>query len=228
MTYTTFLRLAAFIDEWLSRSGRLPLHISGDEIPDFMTLGKFRIIFKILNDIIRPAGIALVILHLSSHVFNQTTFRCWNSSISTSLITCLTLHTIFPPSPRLKAVGIIIGSNLLPLLDIGIKWDSVIQLSGAWLTMHDCLEFLRMFPQLVHCKFHDIILDLDYPLLESPILNRLTHFSLFCHDISLDPFLDNIVLPSVGTLVPFHIDSMDPLMTFLERSVHCTPFRWSI
>ena len=94
--------------------------------------------------------------------------------------------------------------------------------------MHDCLEFLRMFPQLVHCKFHDIILDLDYPLLESPILNRLTHFSLFCHDISLDPFLDNIVLPSVGTLVPFHIDSMDPLMTFLERSVHCTPFRWSI
>ena len=171
--------------------------------------------------IIRPAGIGLVflILHLYSHVFKQTAFHCWDSSISTSLIICLTLQIkiIFPPSPRLKAVGII-GSKLLPLLDIVIKWDSVTQLSGAWLTIRDCLEFLRMFPQLVHCKFHDIIHDIDYPLLESPILSRLTHLSLFCHEMSLGPFLDNVVLPSLGTLVLFHIVSMDPLMAFLERS----------
>ena len=223
ITSTTFPLLAAFIDEWLSRSGQLPLHISifsGDKIPNFMSLEEFCIIFKVLNDY-------------------SSRWHCLNISFTPFILSCLQpdrlplleqlnielpyrlpkaeYKLIFPPSPRLKAVEIL-GDQLTPLRDIGIKWDIVTHLSGVLMTIHDCFGFLRLLPKLIHCKFHKIKLDIDGPLLESPILSRLTHLSLSCYPMSPGPFLDNIVLPSLKTLVLFHVVSLDPLLAFLERS----------
>lgn len=143
MTPTTFLRLAAFIDEWLGRSGQLPLHISiisGDETPNLMTLEKFRVIFKILNDylsrwnsfIISYTPFILSCLQPDRLPFLEQLnielpYRMPNAEYT----------LIFPPSPRLKAVGIL-GDKLPPLHDIGIQWDNVAHLSTIALSFCAC------------------------------------------------------------------------------------------
>ena len=185
-----------------------------------MTLDKFRIIFKILDDYssrwhslsISYTPIILSCLQPDRIPFLQQLnielpYRMPNPEYA----------LIFPPSPRLRSVGIL-GNKLPPLHDIGIRWDNVRYLSGVWLTARDCFEFLRLLPKLLHCKFHKINLDTNNPLLESPVLSPLTHLSLSCYPMSPGPFLDNIELPSLGTLVLFHVVSIDPLMAFLERS----------
>ena len=66
-----------------------------------------------------------------------------------------------------------------------------------------------------------IVVELENPPLESPILSPLTYLSL---DLSLDhcpfpdEFFNNIKLPSLETLVLFNATSISPLMAFLERS----------
>ena len=220
LTSATSLRLAAIIDEWLSRSGQLPLHLSiysSDNIP--YSLDEFRIIFKILNGY----SSRWHSLNISFTPFILTFLRPDRLPFLEQLNIELPYYLpddqyklIFPPSPRLKAVEIL-GDQLTPLRDIGIKWDNVTHLSGMLMTVHNCFEFLRLLPKLDHCKFQQIRLDVD-DLLEYPILNHLTHLSLSCSPMSPGPFLDNIVLPSLKTLVLFHIVSLDPLLAFLERS----------
>ena len=230
MAYDTFLRLAAFIDEWLARSGQLPLHISlfsCHEIPDPRTLEKYRTVFKILN-------------RYSSR------WHSLNISLTPTIFSCLQPdhlplleqfrvevpfnmrnpeHVLaFPPSPRLKEVKIhAFIHSILPSLPIGIQWDNVTHVSAESLTIQRCFEFLRLVPQLVHCKLYNIIVTGAHnpPLrdLESPIfIPTLRYLSLSCYQRSPCPFLDKVVLPSLETLVLFNTSSMDPLLAFLERS----------
>jgi hypothetical protein len=230
MAYDTFLRLAAFIDEWLARSGQLPLHISlfsCHEVPDPRSLEKYRTIFKILDRYSSR-------WHSLDISFTPTIFLCLQPD---HLPLLEQLHVdvpfnirnpervlAFPPSPRLKEVKIhaFIHSVLPSLPDIGIQWDNVTHVSAESLTIQTCFKFLRLVPQLVHCKFHNIIVDAHNPPLrdlESPIfIPTLTYLLLSCYQRSPCSFLDKVVLPSLETLVLVYISSMDPLLAFLKRS----------
>lgn len=233
MPCRTFLLLATFIDEWLARSGQLPLHISLTslhETPDSdpRTLEKYRAIFKILdryssrwhslNISITPIVLSCLQpdhLPLLEQLHVDVPFNVGNPDCVLS----------FPPSPRLKEVGIhaFIHSMLPPLPNIGIQWDNVTHVSAETLAIHDCLEFLRLVPQLVHCTFHNIVVaDRDPPLRHSelPILSpALTYLSLSCYQSSPCPFLDKVVFPSLETLILYDVSyGMDRLMTFLRRS----------
>jgi hypothetical protein len=221
MTSSTFFRLAAFIDTWLVRSGQLPLNISifsGHETPDLMTLEKFRIFFKVLD----RYSCRWHILNIS---YTPSILSCLQPERLPFLeqlniyfpIGMLNTALTFPPSPCLKTVGIH-AFILPPLSDIGIQWDNVTRLLAASLTIHSCFDFLRLIPQLVYCKFHNISVDPRINLPESPILSSLTHLSLSFYQMSPGPFLDKVVLPSLKTLVLFSVTSMDPLMAFFERS----------
>ena len=159
-----------------------PIVFCSYEIPDLVTLEKFRIIFKILDDYssrwhsldISYTPIILSCLQpdrlpLLEQLNIELPYRMPNAEYT----------LIFLPSPRLKAVRIL-GDKLPSLHDIDIKWDIVTHLSGVWLTIHNCPKFLRLLPKLVHCKFDKINLDIHNPLLESPIPSPLTYLSLPC------------------------------------------------
>ena len=222
---STLPRLATLIDEWLSRSGQLPLNISlcygfHDQIlADPLILGEYRPIFKILNK-------------YSSRWHN------FNISIPPSLLSflqpdCLPLleqlhftseyhlhHLItFPPTPRLHTVDIQLFTPIPMPPNIGIQWSTVTHMSAGSISSHNCFALLRLNPQLVHCTFHDVFDDIqDHS--ESPIASQLTYLSLHFRSDHHCRLLLKVIfkLPFLKTLVLFNINSIDRVIAFLERS----------
>ena len=226
MASSMFLRRATSIDEWLARSGHLPLNItlySEHEIPwdlNPLTLEEYRPIFKILD-------------------YYSSRWHSLNISIPIILLPflqpeCLPLleqlhitymshwhpdHVFtFPPTPFLNAVEIqpLKNSDLILSPKIGIKWDTVTHMSLKSITSRNCFALLHMNPQLVHCTFHSVVDDTDNHLLESPIVSSLTYLSLH-HRCDAYRVLDNIMLPCLETLVLLNV-SIDPVIAFFERS----------
>ena len=229
MASSRLLRLAIFIDEWLSRSGQLPLNISlcygygvdplDDETPtDPLTLEQYRPIFKILNQ-------------YSSRWHNL------NISIPPTLLPflqpdCLPLleqlhftseyhlhHLItFPPTPRLHTVDIQRFMNFRFLIPskTGIQWGTVTHVSAGSISSRSCVALLLLSPQLVHCTFYKVFDGVEDHF-EDPIVSQLTYFSL--HHQSDRPYrvLDNLKLPSLETLALFNV-TIDPVIAFIERS----------
>ena len=228
MLGSLLVRLATFINEWLARSGRLPLYISlcysHKTSTDSLTLEAYRPIFKILNQyssrwqslniwvpptllsFLQPDCLPLLEqLHITSRS---------KRGDSDHVIT-------FPPSPCLNTVEIhpFMKSRFSPISDLGIQWHTVTHLSVELITTRSCFLLLRRIPRLVHCKFHRVVGQFEYPLSEPPIRSPLMTF-LSLHLQKSDPFqvLKNIKLPSLENLFLFNVSSIDPIMAFLERS----------
>ena len=238
MVYGKVLRLATLIDEWLARSGRLPLHISlgissrcdASEIADANTPEKYHPIFMILNRY-------------------SARWRSLNISIPPTLFSCLQpdclslleqLHVnvefqedqtgvhkhmlTFPPSPHLKAVGIAKTSMTFDVaLSLPNQWDNVTHVSAAWLTVPESLKLLRLIPQLLHCELHNIVGSISVNGdLGPPVIGPLTYLYLSWSQLrsqrSFCRLFDNLILPSLETLVLSHVTLMDPITAFLERS----------
>jgi hypothetical protein len=226
MASSILLYLAIFIDEWLVRSGQLPLSISLSDGYDVYHdesssshLEGYRPIFKILN---------------------QNSFR-WHSldiSIHPTLLPflqpdCLPLleqlhitfkpdahHAIaFPPTPRLNTVKIRACKTPEFLISsgIGIQWDTVTHVSLNAITSRSCFALLRLNPQLVHCTFHNVYNDDEDQLPESPIHSSLTYLSMHHRQNDSSQILDNIKLPCLETLVLLNM-IVDPVIAFLKRS----------
>ena len=240
MASNTLPRLATFIDEWLSRSGQLPLNISlfyghhgkissdgdHDENPsDPLTLEQYRPIFNILDQY-------------------SSRWRSLNIFIPPTLLQflqrpdCLPMleqlhigssmndpcHIIsFPRAPCLTTVEIqqftTFKSPISPY--IGIHWDTVTHLSMKSISRDSVFEILLLNPQLVHITLRKICSDDSTeinPFLESPIVSSLTYLSLH-HNIDASQILDCISLPCLETLVFENITTdSDPVISFLERS----------
>ena len=232
MASSALPRLATLIDEWLSRSGQLPLNISlcyghHDDVtlrfaqnpPDPLTLEKYRPILKILDKY-------------------SSRWHSFYISIPTNLLSflqprCLPLleqlyitytfygypdHSItFPPTPCLNTVKIqpFLHSGFLITPNIGIQWDTVTHVSLESITSCNCFALLRLNPQLVHCTFHNVVDD-KQDHLESPIVSSLTYLSLH-HKRDASRILDNIKLPCLKTLVLFNV-IIDPVISFIQRS----------
>ena len=224
---TAMLGLLAFIDEWLARSGRLPLYISlryGHKTSlDVLTLELYRPIFKILN-------------------LYSSRWKSLNTSIPPTLLSLLQpdslplleqLHITsksrgdsdlviaFPPTPCLNMVEIhpLLNSRFSPISDLGIQWHTVTHLYVELITTRSCFSLLSRIPRLVRCTFHKVFGEFEYPTSESPILSlSMIYLSLQFHNS--DPFqiLNNVKLPSLEALFLFNVSSIDPLMAFLERS----------
>ena len=222
---STLPRLATFIDEWLSRSGQLPLNISlcygrDEETPlDFLTLKKYRRIFKILNQY-------------------SSRWRSLNISVPPTLLPFFQpdslplleqLHITynpeayyliaFPPTPCLNTVKIQPFTNPEFLIspEIGIQWHTVTHVSLESITSRDFFALLRQNPQLVHCTFHKVVDKIEDYLHEPPIFCQLTYLSL--HHQSDHPYrvLNILNLPSLETLVLFNV-TIDPVIALIERS----------
>ena len=218
------LRLATFIDEWLARSGQLPLNISlcsGDESPsksDLLTPEAYRPIFKILNQYssrwhslnISIPNILLPFLQPDCLPLLEQLRITSSKSHPRHIIT-------FPPAPCLNTVEIKPFMNYRFSLspNIGFQWNTVTHVSAETITRRNCLALLLQNPQLVHCTFHKVFHD-ENPFLDPPILSRLTYLSLH-HNFDTSQVLDNIKLPCLETLVLFNITFI-PVTALLERS----------
>ena len=233
MASCTLPRLATFIDEWLSRSGQLPLNISlcyghYDEIldfPDTLTLKEYRPIFKtldlyssrwcILNIFIPPTLLQflqrpdclplLEQLHIASSMCDP----------------CPIID--FPRAPCLHTVEIQQFTNYrFPIFpNIGIHWDTVTHVSVTSISRDYLFAILLFNPQLVHCTFRKVCSDnstMD-PFLESPIVSSsLIYFSLH-HNIDASQVLDCLKLPCLETLVLGNVTTdSNPVIAFLKRS----------
>ena len=238
-TRSTLLRLATLIDEWLGRSGQLPLNISlhsGHEISkSSWTFEEYRPIFKILNkyssrwhslDIFIPQDLLSFLqpdclpllehLHITSSAIYSRLIIIYDEPQPDHVVT-------FPPAPCLNTVEIQpftnSGNKMLasPHIQVGIHWDTVTHVSLQSITTGDCFALLRLNPQLIHCTFHKVVDDVDHRLLESPTLSHLTYLSLhhqFNHPCRV---LDFIKLPCLETLVLFNV-TIDPVIALIERS----------
>ena len=221
MASSALPRRATLIDEWLSRSGQLPLNISlyyghHDEKPyDPLILGEYRPIFKILNKYssrwhsfyISIPTVFLPLLQPRCLPLLEQLHITYNSyRVCDQVIT-------FPPTPCLNIV------KIRPFLRyIGIQWDTVHKLTHLSLesvTSRDCFVLMRQNPQLVHCTFHSVVDEIE-DRLESPIVSSLTYLSLH-HRRDASRVLDNIKLPCLETLVLSNV-TIDPVIAFLERS----------
>ena len=228
ITTQSMLRLATFIDLWLTRSGRLPLYISlrYDHKASLTTLEleKYRPIFKILNkhsprwqslnisipptflSFLQPDRLPLLEqLHITSKSKRDD---------SDSVVT-------FPPTPCLNTVEIhpYLKSRFSPISDLGIQWHTVTHLYVELITIRSCFSLLRRIPRLSHCTFHEVVGGFEYPRSEPLILSPLMmYLSLQLQNSDPSHVLDNFILPSLETLFLFSVSSIDPLMAFLERS----------
>ena len=240
MVHSKTIRMVTFIDGWLTRSGELPLHISlgvssgprGSRIaaanppeiyhPIFKTLNRYSSRWHSLNISIPPALFSYLqpdCLPLLEQLHVKMEFQ----EDYTGMHEYPGLLT-FPPSPHLKAVGIAktsinFGVRLMSLFSFGIQWDTVTHVSTEWLTIRESLKLLLLTPRLVHGKLHNIVGSTrDNPFLESPIVSPLIYLSLSCSQGSPSRFFDNLILPSLDTLLLSDISPTDSLIACLERS----------
>ena len=236
----TLPRLATFIDEWLSRSGQLPLNISlcyghnddatlpygdDDEDPsDLLTpsLEAYRPIFRILdqyssrwrslNICIPPALLQFFREPDSLPLLEQL-------QIATPSMTDSCYIINFPRAPRLKTVEIKQFMNHKSRISdyIGIHWDTVTHLSVTSISRNNLFAILLMNPQLVHCTFRKVFSDnTTNPFLNYQIVSSMTYLSLH-HNAS--QILNSIILPCLETLVLGNATTnSDPVIAFLERS----------
>ena len=221
---STLLRLSTLIDEWLARSGQLPLYISlcsDQEIP-WDNLEEYRPIFKILDQYSsRWHFLHISIPPLLLPFLQPDCLPLLEQLHITSLYNRYNFIT-FPPTPCLNTVqirpiecDIPMSSNYSMSSDVGIRWDTVTHASLESITSRCCFALLRLNPQLVHCRFHNVIDDTEDHL-DSPIFSPLRYLSLH-HKSDASRVLNNITLPSLETLVLLNL-TIDPVITFLERS----------
>ena len=220
-------RLASFIDEWLARSGQLPLNISlcsDYEIPwdsSTRTLEEYLPIFQILNKYSSRWHSFDISIPGILHRFLKP--ECL-PLLEQLYITCISYtHDItFPPTPCLNTVkifpctGMVSEFRISP--DIKIQWNTVTHLSLGAISSRDCFALLRLNPQLVHCTFLKVF-DWTGDSLDSPILSSLTYLSYHQRGDTVDisRFLDNIKLPCLETLVLYSV-IVNPVIALIERS----------
>lgn len=137
-------------------------------------------------------------------------YSCWNNSISISLFACLTLN-IFLLKGRLPWV-------LMSHACLRSRWPSTIAPSycacqwSAW--------SLNWF--IVNISWHHSSYN---PLPECPLSVCWHIYHWHFYAVKCLPVLSSTTLPSLGTLASVCV--CNPLMAFLERPVHCTPFHCS-
>ena len=215
------LRLAAFIDEWLARSGQLPLNIVlcyDHEVPwHSLTPAVHQPVFKILNKYSSRWHIFNIAVPTQFHEFLKPDCLPLLEQLH---VTCMSIGPVdlsFPPAPYLNTVEIrpCTNSDFTIYTDIRIQWNNVTHVSMESITIYDCFALLRLNPQLLHCTFCRVEDITEFPP-DPPIVHSLTYLSLHQRRES-SQFLDNIKLPCLETLVMCNV-IVDPVIAFIERS----------
>jgi len=135
--------------QWLSRSGQLPLsiQISSDRLASINLLDP--LVYELI-DLVNSCSHRWGSLDLSAHQYLLPLF-----SKSTTI---------------LKAVTVLSSGYFNPFCDwlLGIHWNNITHFTARFIDVGQALEILRVFPQLQECSFIDFRGGDDLPLPSSP------------------------------------------------------------
>jgi len=225
-SFSSNLRIA---QEWLSRSGQLPLSIS-----------LFMRNFSISTDDLLPI----------THLFNKYAGR-WQHleflSIPHSILSKLkpnglslhgptTLHTIniyFVDRDRWGGLSpifqglspTVVELSFVPFPSMGICWSRVTRVYASGFSVGACIELIQHAPLLTDCKFVEVTSEQEEYLLPRGNTIQTSLNSLFVElvDSKIDTFLHHFSLPSLQELhldygACFNTPPTDALLAFCARS----------
>lgn len=169
------------LDEWLSRSGQLPLSIRL----------KFGSDPKACS-----AGICPPMIHVMD-VIARSSGRLRDVDLTIPEFLCDRLSSTFLAAPLLHSVKL---KGFYPKT-VALPVEQLTRLRLSPTTFEECLEILGASPQLTHCTFEELLYsDVQNP---SPVIApRLESLEIIISTtrVALSELLDNIVLPAAREL----------------------------
>ena len=201
--------------EWLSRSGRLPLSIR-------ILSTSYNDAVSALADIInqysaRWSDLDLYIpdyyyqrFHASNNhapILKSIRFHCSDNAMNLKFqpLTC----------PRLERANL----SLFPLDRTNIECDNLPHLTLHSMSIIDSFLILRKTPRLVFCKVTGFCRDDREPNIEAPVLTSLRSLQLLIASFA-ENFLNNLIAPHLEefSLPRYYTPSIEVLTSFLRRS----------
>jgi hypothetical protein len=221
-------RMASIAQEWLARSGQLPLSIRILSKPDSKTLLVVSALADIINQYstrwydldLRGPDYYYRYLHATDNhapILKFIRIRCSESTPTEFLDFQLSC-------PRLERASL----SFFPVFGTDIQWDNLTHLTLHVRYIEDSFLILRKTPQLVFCKVSGD--DRRNESIGALVLTSLRSLQLPTPIARISGlFLDNIIAPHLEefSFPNYHIPTMEAIASFLRRSA-CTLRSFSI
>ena len=203
--------------EWLARSGQLPLSIR------ILAYPVYRPAVSALAEIINQYSSRWCDLdfhmpqrhyryfHATAPILKSIRFHSLDYN-ATKLDFQLT-------SPRLERVSV-----SFPIGETNIQWDNLIHLTLNSISIADSFLILRKTPRLVFCKISSFCAGYQEPIIgRAPLVLRSLRslqLTIFDHESSAENFLNNLIAPhlEVFSLPKYFYPSMEVVTSFFRRS----------
>ena len=202
--------------EWLTRSGQLPLSIHIFSETDNTTLAALADIinqcsFRWSNlDLYMPPRCYKHFHATDNHAPILKSIRFLSSAKTRKLLnfqlTC----------PRLDRVSL----SYFPIQGTNIQWDNLTHLTLHSVSSTDSFIILRKTPRLVFCKVSGSCPRYRGPRIEALVLTSLRSLQLITRAADSENFLNNLIAPQLEefSLPNFYNPSMEVIASFLRRS----------
>ena len=207
--------ITSIAQEWLARSGQLPLSIC-------ISSTSYNNAISALADVVNPyssrwSNLDLFIpddyyrhFHgINNHapILKSIRFACSDTAKDFKFrLTC----------PRLES------ANLMSVrMDrTNIQWDNLTHLTLHSMSIVDSLQILRNSPRLVFCQIGGSRTQFGWPSIREPVVTSLRTLELVLFTRAADDFLSNLVAPHLEEfdLPNYYSPSLEVIASFLRRS----------
>ena len=201
--------------EWLGRSGQLPLSIRILSISYDTAVSALADIISQYStrwsdlDLYMPDYYYQYFRATDNHapIFKSIRFHCSDNAVNLKFqpLTC----------PRLERASL----SLFPLAGTNIQWDNLTHLTLHSMSIIDSFIILRKTPRLVFCKVTGSFPENREPRNGEPVLTSLRSLQLLSPS-SAEYFLNNLTTPHLEefSLPRYYITSIEVITSFLRRS----------
>ena len=207
-------------EEWLARSGQLPLSIRILSTFDNKSV-------PALADIINQYSTRWfdldldMPLHCYQHfhatdnhapILKSIRFQC-SDSLTRMMSMNLNFQLTCPHLERVNFMGFSMGRT-------NIQWDNLTHLTIHSTSITDSLLILLKAPRLVFCKVSGFCSHFEEDGIGAPVLTSLRSLQLLIASVAAKDFLDNLIAPHLEefSLPSGHVPSIRVITSFLRRS----------
>ena len=205
--------------EWLARSGQLPLTIR-------IYSESYNTTFTELADIINQYSTRWFKLDLYIPDRDYQRFQATDNHapILTSIQFYCSAHTVPKMKmnfqltcPRLERASF---SSFFPMEGTNIQWDNLTHLTLHFISIIDSFPILRKTSRLIFFKVSGFCPPYREQSIGAPVLTSLRSLQLLISNIAADDFLQNLIAPHLEefNLARYYISSFEAITSFLRRS----------
>ena len=204
--------------EWLARSGQLPLSIRIIAYPIYRPVSALANIINRYSsrwsnlDFYMPQRYYRY-FHATAPILKSIRFQC--SDYNATNLDVLDLQLACPRLER---------ANLsFPMGGTNIQWDNLTHLTLNSISIADSFLILRKTPQLVFCKASSFHSGYREPIIGAPLVLtslRSLQLTIFDDDSFAEDFLNNLIAPHLEefSLPKYFNPSMEAITSFFRRS----------